>query len=94
MFKPDLRTNTLANYIGTGALIFLSLVTVPYFLKHLGAEAFGLIGFFLILQNIFSILDLGFSQLIGRQIAKARAEDGFGLLIELLKSIEVYFLQF
>ena len=92
--KPNLRINTLANYVGTGVLVFLSLLTVPFFLNYLGAEAFGLIGFLLVLQNVFAVFDLGFSQLVSRQIAKARADDDFVALIELLKSVEFYFLFF
>ena len=86
-----IRINTIANYLGTGFLVIISVATVPYFLNILGADAYGLIGFFAILQNILSFFDLGFSQLLGRHaaIAKSRKIE-FNFFADILKSFEVY----
>lgn len=86
-----IRINTFANYLGTGFLVIISAATVPYFLNTLGADAYGLIGFFAILQNILSFFDLGFSQLLGRHaaIAKSRKIE-FSFFADILKSFEVY----
>ena len=86
-----IRVNTFANYLGTGFLVLISVATVPYFLNTLGAGAYGLIGFFAILQNILSFFDLGFSQLLGRHaaIAKSRKIE-FNFFADILKSFEVY----
>jgi O-antigen/teichoic acid export membrane protein len=46
------------------AQVYISLIGIllmPLFLRLMGAEAFGLIGFFLMLQAWLQLLDLGFS---------------------------------
>ncbi|KOR31756.1 hypothetical protein TI05_11605 [Achromatium sp. WMS3] len=37
----------------------MSLAFIPLYIKFLGIESFGLIGFFTTLQSIFALLDLG-----------------------------------
>jgi len=86
-----IRVNALANYIGTAFLLIFSITTVPYLLESLGPEAYGLIGFFAILQNILSVFDLGFSQFVGRQAAIAKGRNTeFIFFADILKSVEVY----
>jgi len=86
-----IRINVTANYISTAFLLLISVITVPYFLNTLGSAAYGLIGFFALLQNILSVFDLGFSQLLGRHaaIAKSRIRE-FNFFADILKSFEVY----
>ncbi|SVB22211.1 uncharacterized protein METZ01_LOCUS175065 [marine metagenome] len=89
----SLQLNLMSNYIGSGYVIILTLVTIPYYLEILGAEAYGLIGFFTFLQTALTMLDLGFNQFFGRQAAHAKGKhEGFVLLADLLKSLEVYFI--
>ena len=86
-----IRVNALANYIGTAFLLIFSITTVPYLLESLGPEAYGLIGFFAILQNNLSVFDLGFSQFVGRQAAIAKGRNTeFIFFADILKSVEVY----
>ena len=67
------------------------MVTVPYLLSTLGADAYGLIGFFAVLQNILSFFDLGFSQLLGRHAAIAKSQEiEFSFFADILKSFEFY----
>lgn len=51
----------------------MSLVFVPLYIKFLGIEAFGLIGFYAMLQGAFQILDLGLSQTMNREMARYSA---------------------
>lgn len=60
----------LANSIW-GAL--LGLAVVPYYLKHLGIESYGLIGFFVTTQAVIGLLDMGFSPTINREVARHSA---------------------
>lgn len=43
---------------------------VPLYLKYMGAEAYGLIGFFSMLQVWFAILDMGLSPTVARETAR------------------------
>ncbi len=65
-FKLDLA----ANFAGVGWSAFLQIACVPLYLKFLGIEAFGLIGFYLMLQAILQVLDLGLSPTMNREMAR------------------------
>ncbi|KYL36918.1 hypothetical protein A2I96_06485 [Pseudoalteromonas tetraodonis] len=52
--------------------VYSTIITIaltPLLISMVGAEGFGLIGFFLILQNLIQILDAGISGTLSRQIA-------------------------
>ncbi len=46
---------------------------VPFYLRYLGVESYGLIGFFSSLQAIFSLLDMGLALTINREVARCSA---------------------
>lgn len=93
MNKPSLRKNTIANYAGQLYLTLIGIVVTPFYLQFLGAEAYGLVGFFALMQAWMNLLDLGLSPTLGRQAAYARGiENGFENFKKLLKSFEVIFL--
>ena len=48
----------------------VGLAVVPQYLKFLGIEAYGLIGFFATTQALFQILDLGMASTVNREIAR------------------------
>ena len=64
--------NAISNYIGQAYSMFITLASVPICIKYLGTEAYGLIGFFVLLQNFTSFLDFGLSITINRLIAQAK----------------------
>ena len=72
--RRRLRTNVLAN--ATGRLVpgVLTLVSVPVLVAVLGTEAYGLIGFFAVLQMMFGMLDQGLTTTATREVAGNRAE--------------------
>ena len=53
--------------------MLMGLVFVPLYIKFLGMEAYGLIGFFATLQGVFSVLDLGLGATLNRELARASA---------------------
>lgn len=65
----------------------------PFYLQYLGAEAYGLVGFFTLLQTWLSLLDIGLTPTLGRQVAYARGQqNGLDEFKKLLKSFELIFL--
>lgn len=52
---------------------FVGLAVVPLYLKYLGIEAYGLIGFFATMQAILQVLDLGLASTASREIARCSA---------------------
>lgn len=71
---PRLRINILANYAGQLWIALMGVAFVPLYIRALGAENFGLVGFMLSLQAISLLLDLGVGMFLGRELAR-RAHD-------------------
>ncbi|MBA4317001.1 MAG: hypothetical protein C0412_01230 [Flavobacterium sp.] len=91
----SVRKNTIANFIGQLYSSLIGIFMLPFYLKHLGAEAYGLVGFFTVFSNWLRLLDLGLSPTLSREIVVARsslnARKGFR---ELLRSVEIVFVFF
>lgn len=51
----------------------IGLAVVPFYIKYLGVESYGLIGFFVTLQAIFGLLDMGMAPTINREVARCTA---------------------
>ena len=80
----SIRKNTIANFIGFGYTSVIGIVVYPLYLKYLGAEAYGLVGFFTLMQSWLYMLDMGFSPTLARQISYARGQkNGFNEFIKL-----------
>ena len=53
-------------------MVITSIITLPLLVKFVGAEGYGLIGFFYLLQSWLMLLDLGMSPTLSREIARYR----------------------
>jgi len=72
---PTVTRNLLGNFAGRGIGAALSLLLVPVYIRFLGIEAYGLVGFFLVLQSVTSVLILGLGYTTNREIAIRVADD-------------------
>jgi O-antigen/teichoic acid export membrane protein len=72
----SLKANIVANFIGTGWTSVLSLIFVPFYIRYIGAEGYGLIGLFASLQVILSLLDIGLSTTLNKELATLSAKEG------------------
>ena len=48
----------------------MGIIFVPFYIKYLGIEAYGLIGIFASMQVWFSLLDMGMAPALGREMAR------------------------
>jgi len=64
------RNNLIANFGGQALSVLLAVAFVPIYIRILGIEAYGLIGFFLSLQAFFTVLDMGLSATLNRELAR------------------------
>jgi len=86
------RRNVIANVAGRGWTALLSLAVVPIYIHFLGIEAFGLIGFFLSLMAILSLLDLGLGTALNRQFAQYSMQSGNAQeMHDLLRTLEIIY---
>lgn len=93
IYTDAIKRNVIANLLGKGLSVILSVIFVPYYLKYLGAEAYGLIGLFASLQSVFMIADMGLSGTFTRETAKLSViEDGAQQMRDLCRTIEIIFI--
>jgi len=64
--------NILASYAIQIFASLLGIVAVPLYIQYLGMEAYGLVGFFAMLQGWFALLDFGLTPTISRETARYR----------------------
>lgn len=65
--------NVLVTYFGQLFITALGLIFVPYYVEQIGVEAYGLVGFSVMLQGWFSLLDMGMSPTLGRVLSTFKA---------------------
>jgi O-antigen/teichoic acid export membrane protein len=85
-----LKKNVLANYIGQGWSALMGLAFIPLYIKYLGIEVYGLIGVFTLLQSWLSLLDMGMTPTLSREMSRftGGAVDS-QYIRNLLRSIEI-----
>lgn len=88
----SIKKNITFNYLGQFYSTFIGIIVLPLFLVHMGPEAYGLVGFFTLIQAWLSLLDVGMTPTLGREIArlKNKTEEHWRLLT-VVNSLEVIF---
>ena len=87
------KKNVISNYLGQIYVSLVGIAVFPLYLKYLGAEAYGLVGFYIVLQSWLMMLDIGLTPTLARQVAYARGNgEDFSILYKQLRSMEVFFI--
>jgi O-antigen/teichoic acid export membrane protein len=68
-----LRRNLVAGFANSVSSAVIGIAVVPLYLKYLGIEAYGLIGFFVTTQALLQLLDMGMAPTINREVARCSA---------------------
>ena len=66
----SVQRNILANYAGQLYATLIGILLVPLFVRYMGIEAYGLVGFFTMLQGWFMLLDMGLTPTLSREAAR------------------------
>ena len=69
----SLKLNILAGYASQIYVTLVGIAILPLYIKYMGAEAYGLVGFFTMLQAWFTLLDMGLTPTISRETARFKA---------------------
>lgn len=84
-----IRRNAMANYLGQGWVAIMGIAFVPLYVRVLGVESFGLIGFFAVLQGALQLLDFGLTPTLNREFARLGSGGQTAQSIrDLLRSVE------
>jgi O-antigen/teichoic acid export membrane protein len=72
-FAAGLAPTLLFGFIAHVGVAVVGLLAIPFYLRLMGEEAYGLVGFYFVLQVWMQLLDLGVSPALGRQLSRFRA---------------------
>jgi len=86
-----MKRNLLAGLANSVWSVLIVLAAVPFYLKYLGVEAYGLIGFFITIQAVMSLLDMGMSPTINREVARCLASGDIKEAGKLLHTLAVVY---
>ncbi|HEX8254933.1 MAG TPA: oligosaccharide flippase family protein [Thermoanaerobaculia bacterium] len=86
------RVNVVANMVGGAVNALLGIVLVPVYLRYVGSEGYGLVGFHAMLTAVLSILDGGLALTLNRAMARYSAvAESESRLRNALRTIEVLY---
>jgi O-antigen/teichoic acid export membrane protein len=82
--------NLVANYLGQFWTAVMGFAFIPLYIRYLGIEAYGLIGLFVVLQGCLSLLDLGMTPTLNREMGRLNGGGHTAESIrDLLRTIEI-----
>jgi len=88
-----IRQNILANIIARGCGVISVYLFVPLYLKFLGIEGYGLVGFYSTLLAVLAFADVGFTATINREMARFTVRrDSAAEMRDLLRTYESAYL--
>lgn len=82
----SLKRNTIWNMLGAGIPFLLGIVTIPYLLRRVGVESFGILTLVWSMIGYFSLFDFGLGRALTQQVAAKRAEGQIEELPSLIKT--------
>lgn len=89
----SLKKNIIANYGSQLYVAGIGILILPLYIKYMGAEAYGLVGFFTMLQAWFGLLDMGLTPTIARETARYRGGSMTALSYrQLFRALSVIFI--
>lgn len=86
-----LGRNLAAGIASSMIIAIVGLAVVPLYIKYLGIEAFGLIGFFGTLQALFLLLDFGLAQTLNREVSKCSVTGDWKRARNLLRTLALIY---
>lgn len=86
-----LSRNLLAGLTSSLWSALVSLAAIPFYLKYLGIEAYGLIGFFITTQALLALLDMGLAPTINREVARYSASGNLQEAGKLLHTLAIIY---
>ena len=82
----SLKRNTIWNFVGMGLPLLVGFITIPYLVRALGVEAFGILTLIWALVGYFSLFDFGLGRALTQRIASYRGSSQENQIPQLAKS--------
>ena len=88
----SLRKNIAANFVSSLWAGLMNLALIPLYIRLMGIEPYGLVGFFLTLQSVLALLDAGLGRTLNRELARFSAlPDAAPQMRRLLRTFELIY---
>jgi O-antigen/teichoic acid export membrane protein len=87
----SLKKNIAANFASSLWTGIVALAFLPLYIRYMGIEPFGLVGFYLTLQGVLAILDAGMATTLNREFARLSASDATEPMRRLLRTFELIY---
>lgn len=85
-------SSVIANGLSRIGIGLLNIVVVPLYMNYLGMEAYGLVGFFLVVQGLIVVFDLGISAALTRSLSNYSVKPSLAdESRSLAKSLELFY---
>lgn len=89
--QNKVRVNLAANLMGRVVALLATFAFVPAYLRLLGPEAFGLVGFYTALVSILALTDVGLSATLSRELARLSALGDIAHVRDTLRTLEIVY---
>ncbi|UZK65062.1 oligosaccharide flippase family protein [Sphingomonas sp. M1-B02] len=83
--------NVVANVGGRLWTLLMNFAFIPLYVRFMGVEAYGLVGFFATMLAIFSILDMGLSLAVNRELVRLDAAGDIARSRNLTRTLELVY---
>jgi O-antigen/teichoic acid export membrane protein len=90
----SLKINFISNLLGSVITAIIQVAVMPIYLRHLGVDGFGLIGFFATLAGVAFIFDMGLTPAITRELASASVTEEKNNSRTILRTLETIYFSF
>lgn len=86
-----LKRNVVANLAGSAWAGLMALAFIPWYIRLMGVESYGLVGVFVALSGVLLILDLGLAQAITREMARLSSSGDRQKMADTLRTLEIIY---
>jgi O-antigen/teichoic acid export membrane protein len=87
--STGIQRNIIANFVGRAWGVVAVYLFIPLYIKFLGIEAYGLVGFYSTLLGVLAFADMGFTATLNREMARYSVrKDSGGEMKDLLRTYE------
>lgn len=83
--------NLIAGLANSVVSVLVGLTVVPLYIKYLGIEAYGLVGFFVAMQGVLQIFDMGLAPTVNREVARYAAMENIAGVGRLLHTLAIVY---
>jgi len=88
-----LKRNVIANFAGSGWVALMSFAFVPFYIHFMGIESYGIVGFYVTLQSVLFLLDMGLTATVSRELSRLSVEaDPTFRMRTLVRTLETLYL--